>query len=103
MSSDEEEGSNRQREFQTSFEEEPTTNSPHAALSLTTTPNTLAQITGKADDDSDKMDISSPFNPCEFKCTSQLVKVPLWVAIEMYNKIIHVKSYIHVRVKVFSN
>lgn len=66
MSSDEDDSSSRQREFQTSFEEDSTKPSHRAALYLTTSPNTLSQITAKASDDSDKMDISNPYNTCEF-------------------------------------
>jgi hypothetical protein len=62
MSSDEEESSNRQREFQTSFEDDNTKSTHQSALYMTTSPNTLSQITAKASDDSDKMDISSPYN-----------------------------------------
>lgn len=73
MSSDEEEGSNRQREFQTSFEEDSTKSAHQSALcNITTSPNTLTQITAKASDDSDKMDISSPYNACEFTCGALL-------------------------------
>lgn len=65
MSSDEDDSSNRQREFQTSFEEDGAKPSHRAALYMTTSPNTLSKITAKASDDSDKMDISSPYNACE--------------------------------------
>ena len=60
LSSDEDDSTNRQREFQTSFEEE-STPSPHkAALYITASPNTLSQVTGKGDGDSDnKMEITS--------------------------------------------
>lgn len=65
MSSDEDDSSNRQREFQTSFEEDGAKPSHRAALYMTTSPNTLSKITAKASDDNDKMDISSPYNACE--------------------------------------
>lgn len=66
MSSDEDEGTSRQREFQTSFEED-TTKSPHQTrLGASTTPGVLSQIPGKAGDDSNMMDISSPYNDCEY-------------------------------------
>lgn len=68
MSSDEDDNSHRQREFQTSFEEEGAKPSHRAALYATTSPNTLSKITAKASDDSDKMDISSPYNACETSC-----------------------------------
>lgn len=70
MSSDEDDSSSRQREFQTSFEEDGAKPSHRAALYMTTSPNTLSKITAKASDDSDKMDISSPYTACESACES---------------------------------
>ena len=82
MSSDEEESSNRQREFQTSFEDDNTKSTHQSALYMTTSPNTLSQITAKASDDSDKMDISSPYNACEFTCSS--IQLTLLLCTYMY-------------------
>jgi hypothetical protein len=62
MSSEEDEGTNRQREFQTSFEEESSKSPQQNRLGATATPAVLSQITGKAGDDSNMMDISSPYS-----------------------------------------
>ena len=75
MSSDEDESSSRQREFQTSFEDDSTKPAHQSALYMTASPNTLSQITAKASDDSDKMDISSPYNACEFIYSSIVVLI----------------------------
>ena len=64
MSSDDEEGVHRQREFQTSFEEDTARTPQQTSLGATASPGVLSQITGQAGDDSDKMDISSPYCEC---------------------------------------
>ena len=75
MSSDEDEGTNRQREFQTSFEEEASKSPQQNRLGATATPAVLSQITGKAGDDSNMMDISSPYSDCESKVNVDSVEV----------------------------
>ena len=68
MSSDEDEGTHRQREFQTSFEDESPQSPNQNRLGATATPAVLSQITGnKTSDDSNMMDISSPYNDCELE------------------------------------
>ena len=66
MSSDEEEGTGRQREFQTSFEEDPAKSPQQLGLGATPSPSFLSQITGKTSDESNMMDISSPYSTCEY-------------------------------------
>lgn len=66
MSSDEDENSSRQREFQTSFEEDTSNSSQRAALYMTTSPSGLSQVTGKSSGGSDKMDISSDLSASKF-------------------------------------
>ena len=75
MSSEEDEGTNRQREFQTSFEEESSKSPQQNRLGATATPAVLSQITGKAGDDSNMMDISSPYSDCESELSVNSVEV----------------------------
>ena len=73
MSSDEDESSSRQREFQTSFEEDNPNSSQRAALYMTTSPSALSQATGKSSAGNDKMDISSDLSASEFLLLCTLV------------------------------
>ena len=105
MSSDEDEGTSRQREFQTSFEEDTTKSPQQTRLGASTTPGVLSQIPGKAGDDSNMMDISSPYNDCEYSPSLVIRHLGDCFFFYLFSSIVvhsdeHTDAYIHSALRV---